>query len=60
MNQEIRKLARGNMIPFWEIAQRIGVCEMTITRWMRTELTEKRRSRMMDAMESILKERGNA
>ena len=32
---DLKRLCRIENIPYWKIAAKIGVCEMTIVRWMR-------------------------
>ena len=55
-NKDIRRKAKGNDIPMWKIANRIGISEPTLTRWMRTSLNEEHRRRIEDALDSLIKE----
>ena len=57
MNDMIRLKARNKRIPLWEIAERIGISEATISRWMRVQLSEEKESRILKAMEEITEER---
>ena len=56
MNEDIKKMARGNLIPLWKIALQIGVSEMTLIRWLRTELPDKRRKQIVAAIERLTQE----
>ena len=58
MNQDVRKAARIADVPLWKIADAIGVSEPTITRWLRHELPADKKQRILEAIESIEKERG--
>ena len=37
----------------YEVAERIGISETTFCVWLRSELTEERRSRVMKAIEEL-------
>lgn len=53
-NTEIRE-ARGK-IPFWLIAERLGVHENTLRGWMRKELSPERKVQVLNAIQWIEKE----
>lgn len=53
---DIKRAARGSMIPLWKIARKLNVSEMTVTRWLREELPEDKRARIMDAIEQLKQE----
>jgi len=55
-NRELRKLARINEIPQWKIAQRLGVTEMTLYRWMRVELDPEKSERIRQAITALAAE----
>ena len=57
MKDLIRLKARNKRIPLWEIAERIGISEATISRWLRVQLSEEKESRILKAMEEITEER---
>lgn len=38
-NEDIKLEARGNGVPLWQIAEKLGISEPTITRRLRKELT---------------------
>ena len=39
-NQDIRELSMTAKVPLWRIASELGVCDMTLTRRLRHELSE--------------------
>lgn len=43
-NEKIRLKAKGSGIPFWKIANALGISEATMTRLMRTELNPEKES----------------
>lgn len=50
-NQDVRK-AKGN-IPAWQIAEKLGIHEKTFYGWMRFEMDEERKSKVMKAIKEI-------
>ena len=46
-NRDIRMLIKQSDIRYWQIAAMLGVCEMTLTRWMREELKPDVRERII-------------
>lgn len=52
-NEKIRRSARMAGIPLWRIAQFIGVSEPTLTRWLRTPLTEEKEKAILDAIAKL-------
>ena len=57
MNERIRMTARKKRVALWEIAEKIGISEATITRWMRTLLPEEKENRILQAITKIAEER---
>lgn len=53
-NKEVRK-SKG-YIPNWRIASKINVSEMTLTRWMRTEMPVDKRDKVLSAINDIKRE----
>ncbi|MCG3795991.1 hypothetical protein CON78_26105 [Bacillus toyonensis] len=53
-NQDIKNL-KGR-IPNWMIAEKIGVHENTVIRWLRGDLPVERRQKILAAIEGIKKE----
>lgn len=50
-NEEIRD-AKGNL-PWWVIAERLGIHENTLQLWMRTEMPPKKKQSVIDAITQI-------
>jgi hypothetical protein len=55
-NSEIRNLVRTNRLYMWEVAIAAGISEPTLTRWMRTEMSGEHRTRVLDAIYSLLEQ----
>lgn len=55
-NKDVRFLARGKGVPFWRIAQEIGVSEPTLTRWLRVPLEPNKRTAIIGAIEKLSNE----
>lgn len=55
-NNSVRVAARVAGIPFWRIAQKIGVSEPTLTRWLRMPLSAEREAIIMAAIEDLARE----
>lgn len=54
-NNKIRIAARVANVPFWKIAQKIGISEPTLTRWLRMPLDTGREALIMAAIEDLSK-----
>jgi len=52
-NKEIKMAMLEKGIYQWEVAKAIGVSECTLTRWMREELSEEKKTTIMDAIQRI-------
>lgn len=61
-NSDVRQTARDRGVALWRIALELGISEMTLTRWLRVELSPEKRARIMDAISKLssakLEERG--
>lgn len=57
-NESLRAILWRNNIPLWQLGRQMGVCEMTVCRWMRTELAEDKQEQIQAAIAEILAERG--
>lgn len=55
-NNDIRRAALLADVRHWEICERLGISEPTLTRWLRPELPEERRRMIMDAINDLAKE----
>lgn len=54
-NDDIRNI-KGN-IPFWVIAERLGVHENTLHNWMKKEMSNDRKQAVLKAIEYIKTEK---
>lgn len=52
-NAELRAELRAANIPFWAIAEKLGVCENTIIRRMRTELSNEHKQAIKQAIAEL-------
>lgn len=52
-NKDIRLAARSNMVPMWRVAEYLGICEMTLVRRLRRELTAESRREILDAIDAL-------
>lgn len=55
-NNKIRVAARVAGVPFWKIAQKIGISEPTLTRWLRMPLSAEREGIILAAIKELEKE----
>lgn len=52
-NEDLRREMKADKIAIWELADVLGVHEMTAYRYMRHELTEDQRKTIRDAIRTI-------
>ena len=52
-NKDLKDAFRVAGIRQWEVAEAMGVSEMTLVKWMRVELTEYKRQRILAALEQL-------
>ncbi len=52
-NHEIRAAARNAGVALWQIAIQLGVGEATMTRKMRTEMSEEEKARIFSIIENL-------
>lgn len=45
-NKDIKLEARGNGVALWQIAEKLGISEPTITRKLRVELTPEEKAKI--------------
>lgn len=55
-NKDIRKMARRAGIPMWKIAVEMGVSENSLFRWLRRELPEERRAKIIEIIKKYEQE----
>lgn len=56
-NKELRDYAKEKAVKLWEIADKLGVCDMTLTRMLRYELPEKKKAQILAIIDEIANER---
>lgn len=57
-NKELKEEMRALKVPQWKIADMLGVCEMTLIRWFRHDLSDEKKSKIR-AIIAELKEGDN-
>ncbi len=45
-NEDVKLEARGNGVPLWQIAEKLGISEPTITRRLRKELNAEEKAKI--------------
>lgn len=55
-NPRIRNLVRKNLLYLWEVAEAAHISEITLGRWLRTEMSDERRERVIQAINSLLEQ----
>lgn len=52
-NVEVRRLAKEKNVRHWQIADEIGVSESTFVHWLRKELSDEKKEKIIAAIEKI-------
>jgi len=55
-NKDIRKMARRAGVPMWKIAEGLGCSETSLYRYLRRELTEERREKIVEIIKKYEQE----
>lgn len=58
-NEEIRTALFQHNIKQWEVAEQLGVSEITICRWLRSELPDDKKAKIMSAINKLAEEKKN-
>lgn len=58
-NEPVRTAARVAGVPLWAVANRIGVSEPTLLRWLRIPLSEEKEKDIMGAISELGEEWAN-
>lgn len=58
-NLDIRKEAKENGVFLYDIAERLGVCEMTVTRLLRRELSDTKKAHIREIITDLAAEKAN-
>lgn len=56
-NDDIRREARANGVPFWRIANALSISEPTMTRRLRHELPQQEKEKIKEAILQLAHER---
>ena len=56
-NIELRNLIVEKRIKFYEIAREVGIAPTTFTIWMRDELSNEKKTKVMNAIEALTKQK---
>ena len=54
-NVDIRRMAAGNGVPLWQIADAMGIADCSLSRKLRKELTPEEKSRVFSIIEELAK-----
>lgn len=52
-NQEIRNLIATNRLRNWEVADKVGISDSRFSVWLRVEMTEERKERVLKAIKQL-------
>lgn len=55
-NKEIREAAKKAGIKLWQIAEKLGISEPTMTRKLRCELADEEQQRILNIIDELAKE----
>ncbi len=58
-NLDIRKAAKENGVFLYDIAERLGVCEMTVTRLLRRELPDAKKAQIREIIAEVAAEKAS-
>jgi len=53
INRELRQYARAADVAQWQIAESMGVCEMTVSRMLRKELSEEKTAEIRAIIDAL-------
>ena len=56
MNRKIRAAAVAEGVPIYKIAMELGISEVTLYRYLRTELPEEKKTAILAAIDKLRKE----
>ena len=56
-NLEIRQIIREKRLRHYEVAEAMKISEYTLSKWLRTPLTEEKREMVMQAINKILEQK---
>ncbi len=53
MGKDLKQKIKDAGLYLWQVADEIGICEMTLIRWLRKEPTEEQKQRIFSAIERL-------
>lgn len=56
-NLDVRRMLKDRRVYMWEVAERLGIHEITLYRWFRQELPEDKKARIRSAVDEIVRAR---
>jgi len=56
-NMDLRQKMKSEGVTLWQLADVLGVCEMTVSRRFRKELSEKEKNKISKIIDNIVDER---
>lgn len=59
-NSELKQEIKKSGFTLWQIAEQIGICEMSLIRWLRSERDTRNQSKVIKAFEELKAEQGAA
>lgn len=60
MNNDIREKAKANGVFLYAVAAEMGISEPTLIRWLRFELPQEKKQRILSAIEQIKEKQNHA
>ena len=58
-NEQIRTAMFKSNVKQWEVAEQLGVSEVTVCRWLRSELPKDKKVQILQAIEDVKSKRNN-
>lgn len=58
-NQDIRNMAKENNLYLWQIAEKMGICDMTLSRKLRKELSQEEKQEVFSIINELKVELDN-
>lgn len=52
-NERIRAEIKKSRFFLWEVAQQMGICEMTLLRWLRFDLPPEKEEKILNAIAAL-------
>ncbi|QNU66551.1 hypothetical protein EHE19_017115 [Ruminiclostridium herbifermentans] len=56
-NKDLRDAFRIENVKQWEVAEAIGISEMTFVKWLRKELPEEKKALVREAIKKVIESR---